>query len=597
MLRPADPIRRAATARSGGPGASRSLRALWTGRALAVRWDIVLGCVCLVVGPFAVLYLHERLGLASGTTPPADCWWTMAAAATLALAYIGTSRFWRGRMHRRQAALVDSALDALGEGFVIVDPEGQLVSCNRAAERMLGPAPPHGDVFAWIAGAGYGAPRARDGGERPHPLRLALEGHAAGRVAWTRPGRSRGATHTLILTARPFPLQQVRGAVLVLRDVSARMRVAASHRRLSRAIEQTADMVVITDREGVIQYANPALTQVTGYAPAEVLGKTPTVLRSGLHPTAYFERLWRTILAGEVFRGAIVNRRKDGSLYTAEQTITPVKDAAGRLTHFVSVSKDMTQVHQMRRRAVELEVAAAIQRRFFPAEAPEVPGLDIAGQALPAEETSGDLYDLVPRPDGRLLVAVGDVSGHGVGPALLMSEVRAYLRAMAGLALTPAEILTRIDGLLRPDLGDGAFVTLLLVEIDTTTREFAWANAGHVDGLRLAPEGVLREHLGPTGPALGVLDAPAFGLRRGAALAPGEVLLLVTDGVTESPGHDGAPLEEEGLLHLLPGLLVENARSILVGLQRSLLARSSDRPARDDVTMVVIKSLGTQGGE
>jgi diguanylate cyclase (GGDEF)-like protein/PAS domain S-box-containing protein len=113
--------------------------------------------------------------------------------------------------------------------------------------------------------------------------------------------------------------------------------------RLASAVEQTADSVLITDAEGVIQYVNAAYEQVTGYTRAEAVGKKPNLVKSGHHDAAFYERLWTTIRRGEPFRDILVNRRKDGSLYYEEKTITPLKNSRGEITHYVSTGKDITE--------------------------------------------------------------------------------------------------------------------------------------------------------------------------------------------------------------------------------------------------------------
>ncbi len=111
---------------------------------------------------------------------------------------------------------------------------------------------------------------------------------------------------------------------------------------LVSAVEQTADWIMVTDTDGKIIYVNPAFERVTGYSGAEVLGQSPRVLKSGKQDRSFYEKMWRTVLAGEVWRGELVNRRKDGSLFTVEHCITPVKDSSGAITHFVAVSQDIT---------------------------------------------------------------------------------------------------------------------------------------------------------------------------------------------------------------------------------------------------------------
>ena len=126
----------------------------------------------------------------------------------------------------------------------------------------------------------------------------------------------------------------------------------AAKARLAVAVAQAGDGIVITDTSGNIQYANPAFTNLTGYKAEEVMGKNPRLLKSGRQDASYYENLWKTILAGRAWHGQLTNRRKDGTLYTEEMTITPVRDSSGRVTNFIAVKRDITE-----RRAEEVERA------------------------------------------------------------------------------------------------------------------------------------------------------------------------------------------------------------------------------------------------
>jgi two-component system sensor histidine kinase NreB len=117
--------------------------------------------------------------------------------------------------------------------------------------------------------------------------------------------------------------------------------------KLWLAIEQTADCVMITDRDGVIEYVNPAFEILTGYSRDDAIGHTPQLVRSGLQPARFYEALWNTILAGRTFRSTMTNRRRDGTLYDEDQTITPIRDESGTVTHFVSTGRDITQRNRM----------------------------------------------------------------------------------------------------------------------------------------------------------------------------------------------------------------------------------------------------------
>ncbi|MFN8453419.1 MAG: PAS domain S-box protein [Anaerolineae bacterium] len=171
---------------------------------------------------------------------------------------------------------------------------------------------------------------------------------------------------SLVLIAteqRRFSAQEINFAWTVadqVAEVLARLRLNQLHHRLSAAIEQATDTVMITDAAGAIVYANPAFEKVTGYSRAEVVGQNPRILKSGYQDHDFYAQLWATISAGQVWSGRLVNKRKDGSIFTEEATITPVRDDNGTIVNYVAVKKDVTEKLRLEEQLLQSQKMDAI---------------------------------------------------------------------------------------------------------------------------------------------------------------------------------------------------------------------------------------------
>jgi PAS domain S-box-containing protein len=356
---------------------------------------------------------------------------------------------------------------------------------------------------------------------------------------------------------------------------------------LSSAMEQTADSVVITDKGGLIQYVNPAFEATTGYTREDVLGKTPRILKSGIHDGGFYKNLWDSILEGRPFRETLVNRKKTGELYWAEQTITPMRDQTGNITHFVSVLKDVTQLRKKQEQEVQLRLAREVQQRFY-ATAISVSGFDIGGAAYPAAETGGDYFDFFTMPDGCVCVCIGDVSGHGFDSALVMALTRAYVRSFAAGGSDPGEILTKVNRMLAADLSNERFVTLLCVRVHPYEGWLAYASAGHVPGFLVNGSGEVAAVMRSIGPPLGLFGDVEF-VSTVLPLKPHQLLLLLTDGVTETTASDDVEFGPDRVLDYVRAHRQDSASQIAEGICQAARLFARGERQSDDLTSVIVK--------
>jgi len=274
-----------------------------------------------------------------------------------------------------------------------------------------------------------------------------------------------------------------------------------------------------------------------------------------------------------------------------------MKDNLARLVG--AVDRELKDVEDRRARRVaertllareeELRIAREVQQLLFPTVMPSVEGYDMAGASCPAEATGGDYYDFIPCPSRDIYIVIGDVTGHGLGPALLMTDVRAYLRALV-LADRPIEdLMTRARHLLVEDLGNDRFITMLIARFSPAAGMLDVINAGHPTGYILSRDGTVKAELSASAPALGI-DAEAERLVSSRfEMEEGDLTVFITDGILEACSPAG---EEFGIPRLLGLLGRESARpsaDIIRILFDEVRRFGAPEGIQDDITAVIIK--------
>ena len=498
----------------------------------------------------------------------------------------------RDRLERRHARLMNIILESLSDGIIVADTTGKILTANMAATSIAGRGATDIPPSAWSETYGLFVPGTEELFPADElPLARAIRGETTGGVeVLVRNPHVPDGTYVSVSGA---PLRggsgRVRGGVVVFRDITESKQAEEGMQRLSSAVEQTADSVLITDKRGTIEYVNPAFEATTGYSSAEVLGRNPNILKSGEQSPEYYRELWATILRGEPFRGTTVNRKKNGDLYYAEQTITGIKGHNGTITHFVSVLKDMTERRKLQEQEIEMEFAAKIQRELFPAAPPSLPGYDLAGAAFPAQATSGDYFDFIPISDDALAMVVADVTGHGIGPALVMAQVRAYLRTLFRATDDLVSIMSTINRFLVADLDDNLFVTMILAKLEPASGRCTYVNSAHPCGYVVDRSGEVAAELKSVCVPLGLFpELPQCAVHE-LALGQGNVAALVTDGVLESESPDGEEFGAERLLEVLREHRLDPAREIVERVYSAVREFAHEQEQMDDITIVICK--------
>ncbi|MCL2330168.1 MAG: SpoIIE family protein phosphatase [Phycisphaerae bacterium] len=292
---------------------------------------------------------------------------------------------------------------------------------------------------------------------------------------------------------------------------------------------------------------------------------------------------------GEVVGALQVLNKIDGQFNDHDQLLaSALGSLAGVAIKRQRLFDEAEAKHQLER---ELDIAHDVQQRLLPTNVPQVSGYDIAGWSLPTGQTGGDLYDYFSLVDGRVAIMIADATGHGIGPALIVSQCRSVLRAIANEQATPAQLIRRLNALLCDDLPCDRFVTLCLCILNSCEHRIDYVSGGHGPQWHIeGATGQVRPYDATCVP-LGILKELEMDAIEPVFMAPGDLFVMITDGFLEWMNPADERYGRDRLIKLLQQHRDrdESCTELIQRLYQDVLAFSQGTPQKDDLTVVVIK--------
>ncbi|MBN1166129.1 MAG: SpoIIE family protein phosphatase [Methanospirillaceae archaeon] len=526
---------------------------------------------------------------------------------------------------RRTGQRLAEIIDFLPDATFVIDSDGFVISWNKAMEELTGVP---GEEMLGKGKYEYALPFY--GVQKPMLANLVLmpEEEVEARYDTVERDNDTLVVDIFIPTfgkdgtyfwAKACPLYDssgnIVGAIEGIRDISDRKKAEQESEnarlKLAEIINFLPDAAVVIDTKGIVQAWNHEMELLSRVPAREMLGKgdyeysipfygekRPILADIVLKPARELESDYAWIgregdtLVVDTF---LPKAKENGGFFWAKAC--PLYDSGGMVIGAIETIRDITERREMEERLArskaELDIAAEIQQSFLPDTIPAITGFDIAARCVMAKEVGGDFFDvipfeLVPLQRGTLGVLIADVSGKGVPAALFMALSRIVVRVNATWYPRPDKVINSANSIISKDSRAGMFVTLFYGIISEEERSITYVNAGHNPPLVYRHKGDSFEELKATGIAMGVLDDEKYE-QRTVRINPGDLIVLYTDGITESINCNTEMYGDIRLRSVIRRSASLSADLIVESILNEVLEFCGDEQQFDDSTLLVIK--------
>ena len=377
---------------------------------------------------------------------------------------------------------------------------------------------------------------------------------------------------------------------------------------LDTVLEISGDAIITSDLDGVIMMFNEGAETIFRTEALDALGEdmftllfskddipeVKTTLRDEGHVR---DRESKIVVAAEENGEEQQEEepQKDQEVFL-EVTISKTRDARGQETAMVALIRDITPRKRLEEERLanervqhEMRIARGVQLTMLPDRPPKVDTADIAARIEFCEDIGGDLFDFSHPRSGKLGVSIGDVSAHGVGPAIVMSSAKAMLNTLEQYTEDLEHMFFLLNNLLEKTTEDDRFITMFYGLIDQGRKTMEYVNAGHDPPIIYRPSTGVFEELQSTGMLLGILPSERFRLGDVVEFHPGDLMLLTTDGIWEAADPDGGAFGKTRVFDILRDMHDRPCQAILDELFHRVAVHCGGQAAKDDQTAVLFK--------
>ena len=364
---------------------------------------------------------------------------------------------------------------------------------------------------------------------------------------------------------------------------------------LDTVLEISGDAIITSDLDGVIMMFNEGAEVIFRREALDALGEDMFLLLFSKDDVLEVKTALRD--SGHIRdRESKITVGDDHEEVFLEVTISKMRDARGQETAMVALIRDITPRKRLEEERLanervqhEMRIARGVQLTMLPDRPPKVETADIAARIEFCEDIGGDLFDFSHPRSGKLGVSIGDVSAHGVGPAIVMSSAKAMLNTLEQYTEDLEHMFFLLNNLLEKTTEDDRFITMFYGLIDQDRKTMEYVNAGHDPPIVYRPSNGVFEELQSTGMLLGILPSERFRLGDIVQFFPGDLLLMTTDGIWEAADDDGGAFGKTRVFDILRDLHDQPCQTILDELFRRVAEHCGGQPAKDDQTAVLFK--------